>query len=444
MSHGPVPRSPAPGLKPQASSLKPEKGAALVIVLLLLAIITIILAEFLYEQRINSTLLRNHEAKVRARYIARAGQNAAKGMIGAARPDDETFFNNDLIQLFKYECVSSPSLGSLDFSGEEEEPTIRPREAGPDSSEDEEESGFEGMEGCGLWSLYIPYVLDETPLDIEIFDEQARLNLNALLKPKAGSSPSHGVDPDYELNKDMLWVLLELFKYQAFKHEIEISDLDLRYMLEVHLYDYISHGMFDSGGTSYFEYEDDDAIVPMKNAWLDTVDEIRYLPGMTDELFDATKDFLTVYPVTKKGQFNQGQFNQKVHLNTAPLEVVYALIMGTSYNNDDPTITPEEAMELAVKTVNPIYKGSQLPAGSGAVASSIIQFQRPPPILPFPKNVFDSMTYYQNNGNINAGSIPRFWRIKATALTEDGLETTITRVIKYISPNFSVLYYRED
>jgi len=97
---------------------KSRRGAALIMVLLLLAIVSVLLAEFAFERQIHTRLLKNHEAKIKARYVARAGQNAANGLIMRTRPDNQAIFNNPYVQLFNYECMgtSTASTGGTTIS----------------------------------------------------------------------------------------------------------------------------------------------------------------------------------------------------------------------------------------------------------------------------------------------------------------------------------------
>jgi type II secretory pathway component PulK len=409
----------------------PQRGAALVIVLLLLAVLSVLLAEFVYEQSIDTTLLKNHEAKVQARYVARAGQNAARGLMARAAPDSNTF-NNEVVQLFRYSCISTISTLGLGMTSEQEQ------------QQEEALTDMSSMEGCGTWSLSIPYTIADTPLDLEIYDEQARLNLNALFTrvPAKANEPTTGED-SLQTNTMMLDVIFELFRYQALRHNILISDADLMQMLKIDLMDYIDHdtvdGSLDKDSYSYFEYEDDDSIIPLKNGWLDTVDEIRYLPGMSDDLFDAVKDFLTVYPVD-----NIGAYSAQVNLNAASFEVVYALIRGTSYQDDEATITEEKALELANQTIlGAAPSSSQAPDSKPLPAQPAANVTRQLPAEAAGNALLDKMLLKPTSKE-GAGQ-PRFWRVKSTALTDNGLQTAITEVVKVDKMNrIQVLYYNEE
>jgi type II secretory pathway component PulK len=411
----------------RSRSSRGRRGVALVIVLLLIVVLAVILSEFIYESRIQTTLMKNHEEKVKARYVAEAGQNAARGLIANISPENETTFNNELIQLFRYTCVT-PTLATLGLTSAQEQ------------KQKEEQTDFSSMDGCGQWSLSIPYQLEETPIELEIYDEQARLNLNALMKVGGPQAKDQG--PSYTKNNALFNVVFELFRYEAFKHQVQLSDEEIMVMLN-ELCDYIDSGYvdgsFDEDQMSTFEYEGTDAIISMKNAPLDTVDEIRYLPNMTDELYYAVRPFLTVYPA----DYKKGLFYDKINFNAAPVEVLYALFRGASYKSGESSMTEQEAMDLAIQTVqNTPETNASTAAGkptSTATASTVIKYKRTvPPAC-------------QSNALCNAflmpdGQNPRFYRVQSTAITPTGLQTAITKVIMINRQTAEIvaLYYLED
>jgi hypothetical protein len=210
------------------------------------------------------------------------------------------------------------------------------------------------------------------------------------------------------------------------------------------LCDYMDYGnvdgTFDVDQVSTFEYEGSDTIIPMKNGPLDTVDELRYLPGMTDELFNAVKPFLTVYP----GDYKKGVFFATVNVNAAPVEVLYAIYRGTSYQSGEPRIKEEEALQLAIQTTqgqaaNAPTIASQKPVPGQNVTTNVKTYQRQLPQTCLTNNLCASMAM-PNNQN------PRFYRVQSTALTQNGLQTTITKVILLDRQNRTVesLYYLEE
>ncbi|MFO8057885.1 MAG: type II secretion system protein GspK [bacterium] len=409
-----------------------KKGAALVMVLLLITILAVIMSEFLYNLRINTTISDNYEEKVQARYVAKAGQNAADGLLAHTQPFDR-MFNNEEIQLFKYECLTT-ELTTLGLTSEQEE------------EQEETMKDFEEMQNCGVWSLTIPYVLDETPIDLQIMDEQARINVNGMIDVVSGSTEETYI----KMDRDVYNMLFELFRYQAIRNDILISDDDIRYMLE-DLWDYMDYGMvdgtFDKDRLSYFEYED--KIISMKNGPLDSVEELRYLPEMNDKLFNAVKDFLTVYPT----DVTLHKFEDRIDIDHCPVEVCYAMVRAASYEGEEPLVGEEKAWELCRDTIAANFYGRD-PAADGKPTGDDQQQQQqqqqqdaaslmprhnrklPPEMLQL-TDKFSSFVLKDNTQ-------PRFYRIRSTALTDNGFETVIVRVVRVnFDKSITTLYYRE-
>lgn len=415
-----------------------RRGVALVVVLLMLALITILVSEFAFNIRIHTLLASNYEAKTQARYIARAGQNAAKGLITAGvRPDNENLFNNAAIgiQLFNWNCLTPPMYGSM-LLGLSQDQGLFPEEE--EEEEQAQDFDFTDMDGCGAWSLAIPYVLDETPLDLQIFDEQGRINLNAMLTRQANP-----LEPEFKKDPVVYHMILELFMYQMVMKEIELEFTPEEILMEIQNYSDCCQidGSFDTDTVPYYEY--DDRIIPMKDGPYDTVDEIRVIPGINDELYDSVKDFLTVYPTFVDGQKSDGRIN----INAAPVEVLYSLIRACSYVNDDPTVEPDVALAAANEMITTAYSGGLAISADGKPTGTVnMQAQTPQYGRKMPSQIQNNAALKNcfNKMSKNPGEAPRFYRVVSTALTEDGLETTITKVIRVGGGPVTTLYYRED
>ena len=413
-----------------------ERGVALIVVLLLLAVLSILVAEFLYAIRIQAALLHNFESRVKARAGARAGQKAAAGLVLRADPDNSALFNNlqTGITLFQYRCLgggSSSSFLAL-IGATAAPPTPPPAETSP--------GGTAGQEGCGFWSLDLPYQLSEVNLDIKIEDEQSRLNLNAMvkmgIKTETGSTPEIA----FTLNRPYFCAIYELMRYQAFVHKLEISDADI-FEMATAIMDYLDYGKidgsFDSDKLTTFEVGDD--YIPMKDGPLDTMDEIRLVPGMTDEFYDAIKDYLTVYPTMLDPQNPvEGNFSPDINVNSAPLEVIYALIRGSAATgeNCDSTITEDMAMKIANQVVQTSVAPASTSSGSAAgTPSGVLIYERDFGLLPEAARNFLVK---------RATSQYRFFRVRVSAVTDDGLETVVTKVFRREPGKIVPLYYREE
>ncbi len=406
---------------------KAQSGAALVMVLLLITVLAIIMSEFLYNLRINAEIADNYEEKVKARYVAKAGQSAADGLLSHTLPSDR-MFNNEQIQLFKYTCLTS-ELTTLGLTSEQEK------------DQEERMTDFDEMQNCGVWSLSIPYFLDETPIDLQILDEQARINVNGMIDVVSGGTE----EAQIKMDQNVYNMLFELFRFQALKNDIRIGDDEIHYMLE-DLFDYMDYGMvdgsFDQDRVSYFEYED--KMIGMKNGPLDTVEELRYLPGMNDELFKAVKDFLTVYPT----DVTLLKFEDKIDIDHCSAEILYAMIRASSYEGGDPLIGEEKAWEMAIQTINANFQGRDPDANAESGSASRAQQDVANTGLPqhnrkLPAELLQ-LTKKFNTYVLDDQHQPRFYRIRSTALTDNGFETVIVRVVRLnFDKSITTLYYRE-
>ncbi len=396
-------------------------------VLLLITVLAIIMSEFLYNLRINAEVAENYEQKVKARYIAKAGQNAADGLLAHTLPSDR-MFNNEQIQLFKYTCLST-EMTTLGLTSEQEE------------EQEETMEDFEQMQNCGVWSLSIPYVLDETPIDLQVLDEQARINVNGMIDVVSG-----GTEEAYiQLDRDVYNMLYELFRFQVMKNDIQISDDEIHYLLE-DLWDYMDYGMvndsFDQDRLSYFEY--DDKMIAMKNGPLDTVEELRYLPGMDDELFNAVNDFLTVYPT----DVTLRKFEDKIAVDHCSVEILYAMIRAASYEGEEPVIGEEDAWEFAVETVSASFYGREPGEQQRSPDAAAGDTENVAPAIPQHNRKLSQQLLQAvpdiNNFILDEDHQPRFYRIRSTALTDNGFETIIVRVVRLnFDKSITTLYYRE-
>jgi len=433
-------------LKPSPGA---RKGAALVLVLLLLAVITVLVTEFLFNLRIHTALFHNHEARLEGKYVARAGMNAADSILskGNTYPENTQLWNNELMSFYRYKCLGGgmAGLGMLSPSGLPD--ADEAKDAGPDADVPDQAE----MQGCGEWSLAIPYQLGETSLDMAIYDEQARINLNALMIKVEARDGAQAQLPSYRPNHLLMNILYELFVFQIVKNNIELAAPPDEIVLDI--IDYfdccLQNGAFDTDRRTYFDYGDE--VIPMKNGPFDTVEEIRVVPGMNDELFDAVKDFLTVYPV--KGQV----FLDRINLNTAPVEILYAVIRGCSYSEGyfeggQPEISQQDALDIANKMVSDAFAGGaqaqdrdagkQLSLYAATTAGALPRYGRPmPPELAKYRGVQKN---WRRISLQDYRSGPRFYRIVSTAFSEDAIEMTITRVVRSTRAGpVTVLYYKE-
>jgi len=147
-----------------------------------------------------------------------------------------------------------------------------------------------------IWSRPVPPIdLGEGTIGIVVEDEERKININRLVLP-------NGNAPDDQ-------------KLAVFRRLLEILEIDP--LLADAVVDWIDNDDTPRVGSAEsafylslpFSYK-------AKNDFLDTVDELRLVRGVTPEVFEKLRPFITVYSLGK------------VNLNTAPKQVLMALSAG--------------------------------------------------------------------------------------------------------------------
>ena len=378
------------------------------VVLLLVAMVAALASEMIYESRIQMALARNYQDHLRARYVAKAGFNIARGLLTHTIPFDSNrgLFQNDFINLFRCQCLSQVPEGELGLTEEQ--------------SREQAEKPPQELEGCGLWKLAISYPIEEDLLDLSLTDEQTRLNLNALVRPSI-SAGEEGAREDPQ--KVFRRVLRTLFLYQANRRQITLTEAEADAILD-YLADWLDYGTadgeFDSDQNQTFE--DGDRIYSNKNGPLDTLDELRMIPGMTDDLFYAVRDYLTVYPVKMK-QLTR-TFSSEVNLNLASQEVLLALVCGAETPQG---VCPfDDVMPRVLEIIQAGFgENGTLQDRQKVIPSTIKSYQ----LLP-------GAALYRY----------RYYRIVSSGITESGVVATIQAVVKVpgVQQKVDILYWSED
>jgi type II secretory pathway component PulK len=391
---------------------------ALVVVLLMIAILAALASEIVYESRVQMMLVRNYQDYLRAHYVAKAGVNLAKGLLAnTGGPfENRNVFQNEFINLFRCECLTQTTGLSSDLT-QQQNLSLQAQQPGQTSGQASGQStGQPILENCGLWKLAISYPLEDDLLDLTLTDEQTRLNLNALVV----SSPTSGEIGAAEDTSDQgafRRALRTLFLYQANRHGLTLTEVEADSILDT-LVDWMDYGtfggQFDSDRITSFQ--DGDRVYTNKNGPLDTVDELRMIPGVTDDLFYAVRDFLTVY--TQDQETPRVIFSKKVNLNLASQEVMLALLCAAqtqqgTCNFDDALPTVQEIISKGITETGFLQDRS--------IPENLKQFQ------------YDY-----------AGS-SRTYRIVASGVTQSGVVATIETVVRLTTAQkgLQIVYWSE-
>jgi len=392
-----------------------KRGAALVVVLLLLAFFAGVIADFVYNIRVNSYITANQVEQVRAKFVAEAGVNAARGILLHSAPfsqNGQATFQNDYFNLFHCKCYTDSTLpGMTASSAQNQQGQTKQLNLG----DQVENKGTD----CGEWSLVIDYPMDEDLLHLEIHDEQARINLNALVKKS--------LNPDEQgaaLNDAFKPVVAELFKIRLTELGMTVDERELGALIDL-VVDWEDWGQANGALDSDLNqtYQDGEVIYSNKNGPMDTVSELKMIPGITDEIYYALRDFLTVYPVTT----DRGDYPMKVNADMAPLAVVYAIVRGSSYQAENFTVSEEDALQYARQIVE-----------SGISDDGKMKHREIPAEL---------------KGKLNVGTFllsadipqPRWYHLVSTAVTPSGVNFTIDAVVMVIpgTQHLQIVYWRE-
>ena len=198
---------------PYSKSRSREQGAALVIVLLLLALFAGMVADFLYTIRINTYLAGNQTDQVQAKAVAEAGVSAAKGLLMHSRPFSKgghTAFQNDYFNIFQCKCYTAGGLGSaataLGMTQDEQQQALAQNPQSQNLNQNQNQNGQQNAQtqalttDCGEWSMVIDYPMGDQTLHLEIYDEQARINVNGLVRRSinpedTGMGPNEAMKP---------------------------------------------------------------------------------------------------------------------------------------------------------------------------------------------------------------------------------------------------------
>jgi type II secretory pathway component PulK len=274
-------------------SLGGQRGVALIVVLTAVAVLSVAVSEFSYNTRIAVGMTYHSEKEVQAYFNARSGIMIALFTLEAKEVVDKVVgqfasvlggVNTNQIEIWR---AIEPLCGG--FS------TGRFNLYGMDLID------FEGVGGMGMPS--------KQGFECKVDLEDGRINLNNVTN--TGDKQT--------LYSELRGVFMQQFQSDLFdENEKRVDELiasiidwadqdDNKTQVEQ---GFIQEAMGGSGeGGDYSKYGYD-----VKNAKYDTVEELRYVDGVTDGIYCLLKDKVTVYNT------------EKLNVNTADLEVIKGLV----------------------------------------------------------------------------------------------------------------------
>lgn len=229
---------------------KEEKGVVLITVIIVIAILTTLVVDFVYSTHIDYEISTNTVRDIRSKYIARSGINVVKAVM----------VNNDLEELSgQIALAANISTGSSD----------------------------------GNWTLSVSsFPVGDGFVSITVQDERSKINMNSLVNQSSN-----------QVDFQVLTQLTELFRYlgvESGKADIFISSLINWLDSEVEN----SKNDQDPRGATASYYSSLGTPYRIKDGPLDSLDEIKLIQGMDQEFFNMVSRYLTIYPDNKLINFS--------------------------------------------------------------------------------------------------------------------------------------------
>ncbi|MBF8302035.1 MAG: hypothetical protein HW396_316 [Candidatus Dadabacteria bacterium] len=258
-----------------------EKGIVLIIVLIVIAILTTLVVDLMYFTHIDIEISSNTRDELKSRYIAKSGVYVIAG----------TLKNEPLENITAFASNFGDQVG----------------------------------DSKGYWTIQIPFLpFGDGSLSIKVIDERSKINLNALVNQTTN-------DVDRQVHAE-LTELFRMIGVDNSKSSLFIASLTnwLDRPISGSRNDQNPAG---ANGDFYAGLENPYQI---KDGPLDSLEEIRQIHGMDDEVFNSIKDYVTVYPADKK-----------INFSTAPKIVIKAAVKGSavSAKQGQESASPEDVRD---------------------------------------------------------------------------------------------------
>lgn len=250
-----------------------DEGIALVLALLFVVLLTVIIVEFAYEMQVDATLIERHTSDTEA-YMAAKSSIALSMSILAA----DLLFGEE-----EAEFESTDIYDSLDEPWADSAPLLN---------------------------------LNEAMITVQIDDEYAKINLNALIYEDRG-----GGEKDFGQLVEALTVLFQVRGVEMLPIDVILDWLD-------------ADDVPRPEGAENDYYQQLEVPFECKNGPMDSIEELLLLPGITPEVFfgDDEAEFAQL-PLSELLTVH-GHPEGRVNVNTAPFEVLEAMFAADGRSPD--------------------------------------------------------------------------------------------------------------
>ncbi len=335
-----------------------ERGVALVLVIVSIAILVVVATEFAYNSRVDLQLATNQRDDIRAYYLARSGIGLSRlllkfqkqvdqiqlpnlsglltqfmggdktpappGLPPGAAPAQPSTLSIQLWRMAKVDCYmlqalvveeKEPKLGLGPKSG----PKLDFDDENPELATKQKQRSFGGFEGC---------------FNSVISDEEEKINVNKLDAPLLTSRPA-------------VAALLELFGDKRFEFVFDSEDSNKVKVtppdVVIALRDWQDEDEVQSAlnlagqgepfvkgfSDENYPYDRFNPRYKAKNGRFDSLDELYMVHGVNDRFMAAFRDRLTVYP----------DVNSRLNINTDdPVMLYMGILSAADPNRMDPRL----------------------------------------------------------------------------------------------------------
>ncbi len=328
----------------RGASGRSQRGVAMIIAVVAIAILTVVATEFAYNSRVDLQMATNQRDEIRAYYLARSGLGLSRlllrfqkqldgiqipglpglpGLPGAQSPrgpGGAGGASTMTLQLWRMARVDCHMLRQMVKTGPTANagPITRTNPAAfdkefPDVASKMTKRSFGGFEGCFLAT---------------IGDEEEKLNLNKLDASQNLILVSRLVDLLSDKRFEFLFEREDSNRVKATPADVVIairdwidedeiqSTLNLAALTMSGVGDPFVRGFSDENS----QYDKYTPRYKAKNARLDTLDELYMVHGVNDRFMAAFRDRFTVYP----------DVNSKLNINTDDPMLLYMAILSVS------------------------------------------------------------------------------------------------------------------
>ena len=327
----------------RGASARSQRGVAMIIAVVAIAILTVVATEFAYNSRVDLQMATNQRDEIRAYYLARSGLGLSRLLLRFQKQLDGIQIPAGLggvgglgssprgppggggaptmtLQLWRMARVDCHMLRQMVKTGPiaNARPVARTNPAAfdkefPDVASKMTMRSFGGFEGCFLAT---------------IGDEEEKLNLNKLDASQNLVLVSRLVDLLSDKRFEFLFEREDSNRVKATPADVVIamrdwidedeiqSTLNLAALSMAGVGDPFVRGFSDEN-SQYDKYTPRDKA---KNARLDTLDELYMVHGVNDRFMAAFRDRFTVYP----------DVNSKLNINTDDPMLLYMAILSVS------------------------------------------------------------------------------------------------------------------